>query len=289
MNFQQLETFLQIARLGSLSKAAERLHATQSAVSMRLADLERELGVELVDRRYRPCRLTSKGRDLVAYADEVVTLTQHIRHRVGDPAQLTGSVKIGVGEHVALTWLPDLVAELNRRHPDVVVELDIGLLEQMTAQLRSGEFDILLTAAQDNSEPDISYRPLGSERFVWMASPALNLPETPLSPDDLSHWPVLTMSRASVLHRLMENWFKTGAARPRQVNVCNSLSACASLTRAGLGVGLLPRSYRESGLVELHTEPPLDPTPFYAMHNAQAAPPLAGIIAELAEAASTFP
>lgn len=293
MNFQQLETFLHIARLGSLSKAATRLNATQSTVSMRLSELERELGVELVDRRYRPCRLTAKGRELVPYAENMVTLTGEIRHSIGCPAQLSGSVRIGVGEHVALTWLPKLVAALNTLHPEVVVELDIGLLESMTGQLRAGELDILLSATLDTAEQDLTYQPLGAEQFVWMASPTLSLPKAAMTPKDLAQWPIMTMSAPSVLHRLMRNWFDTGNVTPKQVNVCNSLSVCAGLTRAGLGIGLLPKPYAQASdakdsFVELKITPALAPTPFYAVYAAKNAPPLAGVIAELATAASTF-
>jgi len=260
---------------------------------MRLTDLERELGVALVDRRHRPYRLTAKGRDLAGHAEEVVALTRQIHRSIGDPARLSGSVRVGVAEHIALTWLPDMVAALNQRHPEAVVELEIGLLDEMMQQIRTGDIDVLLTASLDPPDPAFSYRPLGNVTFAWMASPGLGVPAAPLSPADLAQWPLITMTRSSVLHRLMENWFGVGGVRPKRINACNSLSVCAGLTRAGLGVGLLPCAYRaadgdDTGLVELSVVPAIAPTPFYAMHAAFSAPPLAGIAADLAVSASTF-
>lgn len=64
MNLQQLETFLTVVELGSFTKTAQRLNSTQSTVSMRIAELERELGVQLPDRSQRHIRPTSKGRGL---------------------------------------------------------------------------------------------------------------------------------------------------------------------------------------------------------------------------------
>ncbi len=289
MNLQQLETFLKIARLGSVSKAAEHLNTTQSAVSMRLADLERELGVALVDRRHRPYRLTAKGRDLAGYAADVVALTRQIRRSVGDPARLSGSVRVGVAEHIALTWLPEMVAVLNRRHPEAVVELEIGLLDEMMRQIRTGDLDVLLTASPDPPDPAFSYRPLGDVTFAWMAHPKLGVAADPLSPAELAKWPLITMTRSSVLHRLMESWFGAEGVRPKRVNACNSLSVCAGLTRAGLGIGLLPRDYRDGmELVELTVTPAIAPTSFYALHSAVSPPPLAGIVGDLAVSASTF-
>jgi DNA-binding transcriptional LysR family regulator len=83
--------------------------------------------------------LTAKGRDLAGHAEEVVALTRQIHRSIGDPARLSGSVRVGVAEHIALTWLPDMVAALNQRHPEAVVELEIGLLDEMMQQIRTGD------------------------------------------------------------------------------------------------------------------------------------------------------
>jgi len=298
VNLRQLETFLWIARLGSIDAAARKLGATQSTVSMRLLELEKELGVELVDRRRRPRRLTARGRRLVPYAQRLLALTDTIRVQVGTAAMLSGAVRIGVAEHIALTWLPELVSKLNRRHPDVTVELEVGLLDSMAAQLRADELDIVLTATLDNHDPGLVYRSLGTVRFAWMANPAANaalrLPGAPISPRILSALPVVTMTRPSILHQLMERWFASAGTRPRRVDICNSLSACAGLTRAGLGVGLLPSEYAAQGgedasLVELQADPPFPATRFHALYSTENAPPLAPIVAEMAVKTSTFP
>ena len=74
-NLKQLETFYWAAKLGSFTAAAERLNYTQSTVSMRIHDLEQNLGVSLFDRSQRTARITSKGRDLLKHAEELLNLS----------------------------------------------------------------------------------------------------------------------------------------------------------------------------------------------------------------------
>src|SRR5262249_51503225 len=75
MNLRQLETFYWVAKLGSFSAAADRLNATQSTVSMRIQDLERDFGHTLFDRGRRGARITAMGRELMRYAEEVLRLS----------------------------------------------------------------------------------------------------------------------------------------------------------------------------------------------------------------------
>jgi DNA-binding transcriptional LysR family regulator len=105
MNRKQLETFETIVRLGSFAAAAAKLNATQSTVSARIQELE-ALGVQLFDRAQRKANLTTKGRELVSYAQTAIDLFSKIQHQVGNPQALAGIVRVGVAELVAVTRLP---------------------------------------------------------------------------------------------------------------------------------------------------------------------------------------
>src|SRR6266508_1890483 len=98
MTLKQLHTFYWVWRLGGFAAAAEHLRTTQSAVSMRIQDLERSLGVTLFDRTQRSARLTAKGQELVKHAEQLITLATHIQHRIADPQALSGTVRLGVTE-----------------------------------------------------------------------------------------------------------------------------------------------------------------------------------------------
>ena len=292
MTLKQLETLYWVHRLGGFAAAAERLHSTQSAVSMRIQDLETSLGVALFDRSLRSARLSAKGQELVKYAERLLQLTAEIRHRIGDPQVITGPVRLGVTEFVALTWLPNLVMAINERYPGITVELDVDLKLNQIQKLKNGDLDMTLVPGPID-EPGLANVSCGAVEFVWMASPKLGLPRRRLSARDLQQWPLITLTHQSNLHKLLGEWFDRSDAVPRRVDVCNSIGALGSFTLAGLGVSFLPRQHfrkeiQEGRLQVLTTTPRLPDLEYFAVYDKRRAQPLVPTIAELAAQYTTF-
>ncbi|OGA49588.1 MAG: hypothetical protein A3G24_07410 [Betaproteobacteria bacterium RIFCSPLOWO2_12_FULL_62_13] len=292
MTLKQLHTFYWVCRLGGFAAAAEHLHTTQSAVSMRIQDLERSLGVALFDRSQRSARLTAKGQELVKDAEQLITLATHIRHRIGDPQVLSGTVRLGVTEFVAVTWLPELVTAINKNYPSVVVELDVDLTLNQLQKLQSGDLDLAVLPGPIE-QPGLTNVSLGSVEFAWMASPKLGVPRSRLTPRDLHDWPLLTLTRDSNLHRLLGTWFEENDATFRRVDVCNSIGVLAALTIAGLGVSFLPWQHfahevQAGRLQLLDLTPKLPDLEYFAVFEKRQTQPLSQTIAMLAQRHSTF-
>lgn len=292
MTLKHLEALYWVWRLGSFTAAAERLHSTQSAISMRIRDLEEALGQELFDRTARAARLTTKGQELVGYAERVMELMAEIKARIGDPTIVSGIVRIGVTEYVALTWLPDLVRELNARFPRVTLEMNVDLTLSLLDKLRGGEIDLAMLPGPI-VQPGLRNISLGFVEFAWMASPALKIPERRLTPRDLDNWPILTLSKTSNLYAQLERWFEESGAVGRRTDTCNSLSVLASWTISGLGIGYLPiehfgRDIRAGRLRMVDVTPKLPDLEYVAALDRRHPQPLAQSVAELAVTVSTF-
>ncbi len=292
MTLKQLETFYWVCRLGGFAAAAAHLHSTQSAVSMRIQDLEASLGVSLFDRSQRSARLTAKGQELVPYAERLIAEASSIRHRIGDPRVLSGRVRLGVTEFVAVTWLPKLVAAINQRYPDVTLELGVDLTLTQLRKLQSGDLDLAVLPGPID-QPGLQSVALGSVEFAWMASAMLGLPRRRLSPQDLHAWPLLTPTPESNLHKLLGGWFESADATIGRTNACNSIGVLAVLTMAGLGVSYLPRHHferevRDGRLQVLDIMPRLPPLEYFALFDRRCIQPLSPIIAQLAQSHSTF-
>lgn len=294
MNLKHIESFLWISRLGSFSAAARRLNTTQPAMSMRIGELEKNLGVVLFDRRSRALRLTPEGREFADYARRIVDLTQEAEDRLSERTQFTGRLKLGVTESVALTWLPDLVVRLNDEFPAMLIDLDINLTQVVWRKLRGGELDLAILPGPAFGT-DLSTTYLGSILYTWMASPKLKLGrlQDELTPQDFKSVPVITLSEDSNLHEIIETWFKENRSAPRRVDVCNSLGVVAALTVAGLGISMLPPSVfaeeiRSGDLYELKTGPHIEPLEFWAVQTRRHATPIIETIAKYARQASTF-
>lgn len=293
MNLIQIKAFLWITRLGSFAAAAERLNITQPTISLRIKELEAQLGVLLFDRTGRRAQLTERGQALVAFAEEMEALDQTIRRNVGNPAILAGNVRVGVAELVAQTWLASLLEKLNQQHPNVSVSLEIELTQDLWEKFDRRALDvILLPGPIDRS--NLECISLGSVEFSWMAHSDLDIHDGILTPADLAKHPAILLSTQSNLHLHVENWYRDAGVRLNRLAMCNSLRTIATLTLKGLGVSTLPPAYyadeiATGGLRRLETLPALPNVDYWAVFRALEKSTLADIVAGLAKTCTTFP
>lgn len=131
LNIANLETLCWIARLGTFSAAADRLSTTQPAISRRMRELERTCGVPLFQRVGRRMELTMKARDFVRRGQPLLTGLEELVVSLGNPESATGTIRLGVGEVVAVTWFPILIARLKQTMPRVSLEIEVGLTGEM--------------------------------------------------------------------------------------------------------------------------------------------------------------
>jgi DNA-binding transcriptional LysR family regulator len=292
LHFKHLETFYWVARLGSFTGAAEQLHSTQSTISMRISELEARFGVALFERTQRKVQLTSKGEELLIYAERFLQLVNEIQQRVSRPEIMSGIVRIGVAEVVAQTWLPDYVRAINQRYPKVTVRLEIALTFDLIEKLRSRTLDVILSPGR-LLESGFVAQSLGTCEFRWLASPSLGLPKRSLTPSDLQKHPILVLPRESYHYVAIEQWFRANKAHQTASITCNSIGVIAALTASGCGVSLLPPICHgpelDSGkLTVLKTNPPYPPVEFFAIKSADQLDPLSDLVANLAVEISTF-
>jgi DNA-binding transcriptional LysR family regulator len=291
MNLQQLETFRWVAALGSFTKAAVKLNTTQSTISMRISELENELGVQFLDRTKRQIKLTRSGTDLLEYATNIHGQVTALKAKIANPETMAGSVKIGVAELVALTWLPDLVAQLSHLFPNIDIELEVGLAGDIREKTLSGDTDLGIIPGNGKFGEGIEAIPLGAIRFAFMASPKLGMPDRPLTPKDLEDWPLISLGPNSILSDLQENWFKDHDARPKKQDQTNSMEISAGLVRSGRGVSLLPLDYyaadaKAATMRVLKTKPDLPAISFYSIYASANNSPLIQKTIEIAHQVS---
>lgn len=292
MNIKQLETFYWAAKLGSFTAAAERINSTQSTVSMRIHDLERDFGVELFDRSQRTARVTARGRELIRYAEQMMYLSAEIRDRISAPDTIPGSVRLGVVEMVSVTWLPALVRTLHERHPKIMLELDEALTGDLYERLRDGQLDLILAPGRMPGASLVT-RSLGFVEFAWMASPDLDMPKGRLGPEELQKFPIIALSPQSVHYAKIEDWFRSRGAYCQRLYTCKSFGVASSLAAAGLGITLLPidryKDWVEEGKLRIiPSDPPITPVEFTATIAMTGVQPLTELIADLARDVSTF-
>jgi len=151
MELFQLETFLAVAREKSFSRAAARLHRTQSAVSQTISKLEDGLGEKLFDRSSRDGALTDAGRVLVTYAEELLNVREEARDSLKELRRLhQGKLSIAANEFTSRYLLP-VLHRFHRMHPMVRIEVKRGLAREIPASIlnRDVEFGVLSFRPED--------------------------------------------------------------------------------------------------------------------------------------------
>jgi DNA-binding transcriptional LysR family regulator len=240
MTFDQIRTFLWVARLGGFRKAAARLHLSQPAVSTRIANLEQELRVSLFERGPGALVLTKHGTLLLTYAEQMLFVEEEIKQRVANPSQTEGLFRVGASETIAQAWLPDFLKAFSERYPRVNVDLMVDISINLRADLLERKLDLalLMGPISEFSVENVALPPFD---LHWYR--AAGNPQT-----DLSAIPVISYASQTRPYReLMAELTRRIGPRLR-VYSSASLSASLKMIAAGIAVGPYPRALAEDFL-----------------------------------------
>ena len=142
MDLAQLEIFLSIAEEKSFSRAAEKMHRTQPALSIAIKRLEEELGETLFDRSSKSGTLTEAGRILLSYAQKMINLRDEAVEAVGElRGMFRGRLTIGANESTSLYLLPPLLLEYRKQHPSIKIEVYRNISERIPNEVLERNLD----------------------------------------------------------------------------------------------------------------------------------------------------
>jgi DNA-binding transcriptional LysR family regulator len=280
MNSRFLETFIALARTPRLRHVAERLHATPSALSMRIRSLEEELGVQLFAPAAKGLILTDAGRRLQPYAEAVVSAVDQLCKAARPSEAITGTVRVGVIETVVLTVLPDLMKLANAELPGVRLDLSIDLSVNLIEELQKGRLDLILCIAQEPGDPYTITENLITLPSHWVARKGL-VARDKVEQDVFRH-ALLTQMRNTAPYNAAVSVAQSLAAQQRipatsvRVSGSPSLAALVALVREGLGIGIVPglfvRDDIERGQLETLALPSPQPAVIAQWHGLSASP-----------------
>jgi len=238
INLEQLKTFLSVVRLGGVGKASKMLNVTQPAVTTRIRNLEASLSTELFDRTGKGLRLTKRGELLLKYAEQFEQLGELVAQDVIDPAGVEGHLRLGVSETIAQCWLPDLIADLHQRYPQLEIEINVDISTNLRVGLLDREIDlaILLGPISDFSVDNIE---LPGFDLAWYCAVGQDMPD---KTNGYFARPVITYARNTRPHRELKAELFKRVGPGVTLFPSSSLSAGFRLVEAGLGVAALPRA-----------------------------------------------
>ncbi|WP_407165591.1 LysR family transcriptional regulator [Bradyrhizobium sp. ORS 111] len=267
-DFRSIETFLWVVKLGSFRGAAQRLNTTQPAISQRIAQLEREMGVKLLNRDHRVASPTPSGRQMMVYAEKLIGLRSEMMAEVGDRSAMRGALRLGVAETIVHTWLPRLVKSVNEIYPNLSLEIEVDITPNLTARLLAQEIELAFVLGPVSAS-GAHNRVLCDYPISFLASPALGLGAGPVARQDLARFPIITFPRKTQPYETVRALFNGPDLPPIRLHASTSLATVIHMANEGLGVAVIPAAIVENELADgrlqlLDTDLKLPPLTFTA-------------------------
>jgi DNA-binding transcriptional LysR family regulator len=259
VSLDQLRSFAQVVELGSFSAAAERLKLTQPAVSLQVKQLERRLGVRLIERVGRQATATAAGADLLTYARQIDSaLSGALDAMAHHSSAVTGRVRLATGATACIYVLPPILRELRRRFPSLEIVVSTGNTSDILKLLEENALDLgLVTLPAPGRMFEVT--PLLEDEFVAIASVEIHL-SAKVSPAALAKLPVVLYEPAGRTRRIVDEWFRRAGVSLKPVMELGSVEAIKQLVGAGLGAAVLPgMAVRDLGEGDAIAARPLSP------------------------------
>ena len=238
-SFRQLATFHAVARLGSVSLAADEMHLTQPAVSIQIGTLEESAGTPLLQRTGRGIRLTEAGELLAGYAGRILDLWREAGEEMATlQGVFSGTLRVGAIT-TAEYLLPPILVNFAKEHPKVKVKLQVGNRDEIVRLLAGQEIDVAIMG-RPPAELKTDSSAFAKHPMAFLAAPGHALMSAPKpSLTLLSDTRMLVRERGSGTRTTVERFFKDNGLPLRIGSELSSNEAIKQMCAAGFGIAFL--------------------------------------------------
>lgn len=285
MELRQLDYFVAVAEEANFTRAAEREHVAQPAVSAQIRRLERELGQPLFDRNRRAVRLTAAGEALLPHARAALRAVGDARTAVAELGDLVRG-SITVGSVTAHDFdMAGLLADFHREHPLVDITLGTDDSDALVDGIRSGRLDAAILSVGTDLPVGLAAEVVTDQRIVAaVAGTHAWRRRRRIAVADLADQPVIALPVGTGIRRLLDDACAAGGVTVRVALEASTPQALADLAARGLGVAILPESAATTR-PELHAvvlAPPLRGRLVFAWRAAGPMSPAARVLVGMA-------
>jgi DNA-binding transcriptional LysR family regulator len=265
MSFRNFELFCEVAECRSFSKAADRLGVSQSSVSQAVAHLEKQLAVELIDRRHRPLALTPAGQRFFEGCRELLTGFERLEIEVQQLAgRVTGRLRVAAIYSIGLLQMDSYVHHFEEAFPDVELRVDYVHPAQVYDRIRSNSADIGLVSFPEHPA-EFTAIPWQEQQFVLIVHP--DHPLAKRASEDYDSAPIEAVQSEDLVNftselrvrKQLDRWLRQAGVSPNVVHEFDNVEQIRRAVEDGVGVALLPeatvaRSVETGTLVSLKLE-----------------------------------
>ncbi|MBM7169272.1 LysR family transcriptional regulator [Streptomyces sp. G44] len=246
MDLQQMRYVLAVAETENFTRAAERCHVVQSALSHQVARLEKELGARLFERTSRRVRLTAAGEAFLPAARQALEAAERAKAEVAAASgEIRGKLAVGSIPTVAAVDLPAVLRDYHLRYPQVRISLRVSSSERLVEQVRDGVLDAAFLGVQPGYRPQgVRDRELAHGQHVAVVAPG-----HPLATEDevelsrLVEESFVDFAEGSAARAQSDEAFAAAGLRREVAFEVSGVELMARMVRHGLGIALLPSTF----------------------------------------------
>jgi DNA-binding transcriptional LysR family regulator len=243
MDFDQLETFLEVARLSSFSRAAEKRFRTQPAISSQIRSLEEEIGAKLLDRSGGKVSITASGKLFQKYAEQTLDARRGVLLAIAESERVPrGEIIVGANEGTCLHILPEVFAEFKKQYPDVAVNIKRADYAKILESIidNSVDFGVISLPITD---PRLTVVTIHRDELIIIAPPHHPLAKMKsASVCDVAKFP-LVVPKVGHTRDGLDNLFHERKLKPRYAMELDSSELLKRFVAADVGVGFIARSH----------------------------------------------
>jgi DNA-binding transcriptional LysR family regulator len=265
ISLQKLEAFCLVARMGSVSRAAEKLYVTQPVVSAHLHSLQDRVGAVLLQRSGRGIALTEAGQAVLVWAEDLLRRRDDLSQELEDLAEgVVGSVSISASMSVGNYLLPPVLLPFRREFPGARISLNICTPELAMEAVRAGQAEFCVVASLGTLDSDLyDARLIGKQRLVLVGASTDPLLPDSVDVDGLRRLPYVCPPKNVSIRRIQDAALAAIGVTQRNVVIeLGSGEAMKQAVQAHLGVALLweatvAADIDEGRLREIHIDAPV--------------------------------
>ena len=240
MDLTALKIFKAVVEQGGVNRAAAKLHRVPSNVTTRIKQLEERLGAKLFLREGRRLALSSEGKRLLPYADQLLRISSEAEAalRNGNPR---GILRIGALESTAAARLPPVLSRYHRTFPDVQLELVTGTSGDLVSRVHKQDVEAAFVAEPFNAH-ELETQAVFIEELVLITPKSFGRIR---SPRDIGNRTVIAFATGCSYRRRLESWLGAAKVLPDRVMEFQSYHAIVACVAAGAGIAVVPRAVIE--------------------------------------------
>lgn len=249
MELKNLESFIQVAELGSFTKAAKRLGYTQSTVSFQIRQLEEELGVPLFERIHHTVKLTAKGRSVQRLAHEMLQAAEDMKRTAGESRCLKGTIRAAMAASLCTQLFCHDFTSFRQRYPDISLTVTTGTTEEMFRMLNQNEVDLVYTL--DNHIYDRNYVTASEEEVSVHFVASSESPQAvrkQVSADELISCPAILTEKNVSYRKILDEYLASHSLELLPYLEIGDTSLICSMVEAGMGISFLPDFVTEASV-----------------------------------------